>query len=78
VKAAYNLFNHEEAIPENIQAGHRDVVRTAIRQPGVYLLLEDTTELSWSEKQAIAGRGPIGNSAESLQGFWLHTVLGVR
>jgi hypothetical protein len=23
-----------------------------MRQPGVYLLLEDTTELSWSGKQA--------------------------
>jgi hypothetical protein len=78
VKATYNLFNHAEATPENIQAGHRDVVRTAMRQPGVYLLLEDTTELSWSGKQAIAGLGPIGNSAEGLQGFLLHTVLGVR
>jgi hypothetical protein len=37
VKATYNLFNHAEATPENIQAGHRDVVRTAMRQPGVYL-----------------------------------------
>src|SRR5262249_1425680 len=49
-----------------------------MRQPGVYLLLEDTTELSWSGKQAIAGLGPIGNSAAGLQGFLLHTVLGVR
>jgi len=78
VKATYNLFQHEEATPDNIQAGHRAVVLQEMRQPGVYLLLEDTTELSWSGKQAIAGLGPIGNSAAGLQGFFLHTVLGVR
>ena len=78
VKATYNLFKHENATPENLQAGHRALVRDAMRQPGVYLLLEDTTELSWSGKQAIAGLGPIGNSAAGLQGFFLHTVLSVR
>ena len=78
VKATYNLFKHEDATPENIQAGHRAWVRGAMRQPGVYPLLEDTTELSWSGKQAITGLGPIGNSATGLQGFFLHTVLSVR
>jgi hypothetical protein len=78
VKATYNLFKHAEATPENIQSGHRALVLEAMRQPGVYLLLEDPTELSWSGKQAIAGLGPIGNSAAGLQGFFLHTVLSVR
>jgi transposase-like protein len=78
VKATYNLFKHEDATPENIQAGHRASVLEAMRQPGVYLLLEDTTELSWSGKQPIAGLGPLGNSAAGLQGFFLHTVLSVR
>jgi Transposase DNA-binding len=78
VKATYNLFKHAEATPENLQAGHRALVREAMRQPGVYLLVEDTTELSWSGKQAVAGLGPIGNSAVGLQGFFLHTVLSVR
>src|SRR5919197_6300555 len=78
VKATYNLFKHEEATPKNLQAGHRASVLEAMRQPGVYLLLEDTTELSWSGKQPISGLGPIGNSAAGLQGFFMHTVLGVR
>jgi hypothetical protein len=78
VKATYNLFKHEEATPDNMQAGHRALVREAMRQPGVYLLLEDTTELSWSGKHAIGGLGPIANSAAGLQGFFLHTVLRVR
>jgi hypothetical protein len=67
VKAAYNLFNHEEATPANIQAGHWDVVRAAMSQAGVYLVLEDTTELSWSGKQAMEGLGSMGHSAQGLQ-----------
>src|SRR5215475_8422667 len=78
VKATYNLFKHEEATPDNLQAGHRAVVLQEMRQPGVYLLLEDTTELSWSGKQAITGLGPIGNSAVGLQGFFLHTGTHLR
>ena len=78
VKATYNLFKHQDATPDNIQSGHRALVLEAMRQPGVSLLLEDTTELSWSGKHAIAGLGPIGNSAAGLQGFFLHTVLSVR
>ena len=58
VEATYNLFKHAEATPVNIQSEHRALVLDAMRQPGVYLLLEDTTELSGSGKQAIAGLGP--------------------
>ena len=43
VKATYNLFKHEEATPDNIQAGHRAVVLQEMRQPGVYLLLLNPT-----------------------------------
>ena len=39
VKATYNLFKHEEATPENLQAGHRALVLEAMGQPGIYLLL---------------------------------------
>jgi hypothetical protein len=78
VKATYNLFKHEDAPPENLQAGHRAWVRDARRQPGVYRLLEDTTERSWSGQQTIAGLGPIGNSAAGLQGCFVHTVLSGR
>jgi transposase-like protein len=78
VKATYNLFKHEEAPPDHLQAGPRALVREVMQQPGVSLLLADTTELSWSGKHAIAGLGPLGNSAAGLQGFFVHTVLSVR
>ncbi len=77
VKATYNLFQPEEATPENLQSGQRAVVREAMRQPGVSLFLEDTTAWSWSGQQPMAGRGPIGPSAAGLQGFLVPTVLRV-
>jgi hypothetical protein len=78
VKATYTLFNHEEATPENMQAGHRASVLEALRQPGVSLLSADTTELSWAGTHPLAGLGPLGNSAARLQGFVMHPVLSVR
>jgi len=78
VKAAYNLFKHEEATPENLQAGHREKVLSAMAESGVYLLVEDTTAMSWSGNEPITGLGPIGGGKAGLQGFFLHTVLGLR
>jgi hypothetical protein len=78
VKATYELFKHPEATPDNLQAGHRDLVKEQLHEPGVYLLIEDTTEMSWSGKQAIAGLGSISNGKAGLQGFHLHSVLAVR
>jgi hypothetical protein len=77
VKAAYHLLNHPDATPDNLQAGDRDLVIDQMHRPGLYLLIEDTTEMSFSGKQPIAGLGSIGNGAEGLQGFFLHSVLAV-
>jgi len=78
IKAAYNLFKHPDATPDNVQAGHRDLVLSEMHTPGVSLLLEDTTELSFSGRKPVPGLGPIGNGAAGLQGFFVHSVLGVR
>jgi len=78
VKAAYNLFNHPEATPDSLQAGHRDLVKHRMHEPGVVLLLEDTTEVSWFSDEAIEGLGPVGNGHELAQGFLLHSVVAVR
>jgi len=77
-KAAYNLFKHPEATPDNVPAGHRELVLSARQTPGVYLLLEDTTALSFSGRKPVPGLGPIGHGAAGLQGFFVHAVLGAR
>lgn len=78
IKAAYNFFRRSEATPENLQLAHRELVMEQLQFPGRYLLLEDTSELSWSGNEPIPGLGPVGNGAAGLQGFHLHSVLAVR
>lgn len=78
VKATYTLFKHPEATPENLQSGHRKLVRTRLREQGVWLLVEDTSEFTWVTKRQIPGLGPVGNGDERAQGFLLHSVLAVR
>jgi Transposase DNA-binding/Transposase Tn5 dimerisation domain len=77
MKAAYHLFQLAEATPDNLHVGHRQAVLEALEQPGVYLLLEDTSELSWAGHLPIAGLGPVGASKDGQQGFLLHSVLAV-
>lgn len=78
VKAAYELFKDEEATPEQLQAGHRWQVKESLKKPGVYALLEDTSDMVWAGREPIPGLGPIGNGSEKLQGFLLHSVLAVK
>jgi hypothetical protein len=72
VKAAYSLFQHWESTPENLQVSHRQQVRARIEQPGTYLLIEDTSEVSWNGEPK-EGLGII--NANPGKGFLLHTVL---
>jgi Transposase DNA-binding/Transposase Tn5 dimerisation domain len=77
VKAAYDLFNHPEATPDKIQAGHRGLVRDRVSRPGEYLLIEDTTSVSYTGRQPIDGLGSVGHSSEGQKAFQLHSVLAV-
>lgn len=79
IEAAYTLFDRPEATPDAIQAGHRRLVKAELRTPGRYLLIEDTSYLSFTHRRdAIDGLGPIGGSEPGQQGFLLHSVLAVR
>ena len=48
------------------------------KSPGHYLLLEDTSEISFSGREPIEGLGPIGEGNQGQQGFLLHSVMAVR
>lgn len=79
VEATYTLYSHPSATPDNLQQGHRDWVQAQLAQPGTYLLLEDTTTVSFSHRRvAIPGLGAIGDGTAGYQGFFLHSVLAVR
>ena len=79
IEAASTLYAHPSATPDNLQQGHRDWVQTQLAQPGTYLLLEDTTTLSFSHRRVpVPGLGAIGDGTAGYQGFFLHSVLAVR
>jgi hypothetical protein len=76
LKAAYRFLDHIEfGLPE-IQQPHRQHTLEACRQPGEYLLIEDTTELDYSSHPRTEQLGFIGNGRG--RGLLLHSTLAVR
>ena len=75
-KAAYQLLAHAQTTPEALQAAHRQHVAQQLQAPGTYLLVEDTTELSWPEAaERRAGLGPVGPGKATSQGVLLHSLV---
>jgi hypothetical protein len=79
IDATYTLYDHPTATPDKLQQGHRAWVQDQLAKPGTYLLLEDTTTVSFSHRHvAIPGLGAIGDGTAGYQGFFLHSVLALR
>jgi hypothetical protein len=78
IKAAYTFLDRPEATPDRLQQPHRAGVAQRLQTPGqTFLLLEDTSDMSWAGNRPVAGLGPIGLGHEGLQGFLLHSTLAV-
>lgn len=73
LKAAYRLFDRPEVTMQSVGDCHWKQVRD--REPGRYLLLCDTTEISFGYKTSITGLSRIANGKRD--GFLLHTALMV-
>jgi hypothetical protein len=76
LKAACRFFDQPGVDPVAVQTPHWEATRARCREPGEYLLIEDTTELDYSAHPAAEGLGPIGNGRG--RGLLLHTTLAVR
>lgn len=75
-KAAYQLLGHVQATPDALQAPHRQHVARQLQAPGTFLLVEDTTELSWPEAaERRPGLGPVGPGKATSQGVLLHSLV---
>lgn len=77
VKAVYEFFANPAVTPDEVQATHRELTLARLQQPGTYLLVEDTTEPSWSGKKKRPGLGPVGDRHSTRQGFQLHSTLAL-
>jgi hypothetical protein len=76
LKAAYRFLDHIEFGPADIQQSHWQQTLEACRQPGEYLLIEDTTELDYSSHRRTEQLGFIGNGRG--RGLLLHSTLAIR
>jgi hypothetical protein len=76
LKAAYRFFGQSGVTFERVLAPHLERTRQSCRQPGEYLLIEDTTLLDYSDHPATEELGVIGDGAG--RGFELHSALAVR
>ena len=78
VKAAYRFFAKPTNTPMVLQEQHRRLVKQELQHAAVTLLIEDTSEFSWTGQEAIEGLGPIAKGDKGQQGFLLHSVLALR
>jgi hypothetical protein len=76
LKAAYRFFNQPKVTFQAIQAPHWQRTRVACQPPGQYLLIEDTSELDYTEHPMTEELGCIGNGRG--RGLLLHTTLALR
>src|ERR1039458_9109358 len=76
LKAAYRFFSQPQNGYEQIQDAHWQRTRQPCRQPGEYLLIEDTTALDYSARPARAELGTIGDGRG--RGLLLHSTLAVQ
>ncbi len=76
LKAAYRLFDQPQATHPNILAPHLANTFKLCRQPGEYLIIEDTTLLDYSNSPAALELGTIGDGGG--RGFELHSALVVQ
>jgi hypothetical protein len=75
LKAAYRLFDQVEATFEAITTPHQALTRDQLSE-GVWLILNDTTELDFGYLREIEGIGRVGS--DKGRGFFLHSALAVR
>jgi len=71
-KAAYRLFDQEEVTFDAVIAPH--CAATRMVPPGMYLVINDTTEINFGCDRQLTGVGRVGSIAEA-RGFYLHTAL---
>ena len=75
LKAAYRFFGQRGVSFERVLAPYLERTRQACRQPGEYLLIEDTTLLDYSRPAHTEELGLIGDGGRE---FELHSALAVR
>jgi hypothetical protein len=75
-KAAYRLLDRDEVTHEAVIRPHAALTLAATAAPGDYLLIEDTTGLSYPNRRGTSGLGPLGD--DFTRGLWMHSTLALK
>jgi hypothetical protein len=75
LKAAYRFFDQPKNTYEQILQPHWERTVAACREPGEYLLIEDTTQLDYSSHRATEDLGINGSRGRGLR---LHSTLALK
>jgi hypothetical protein len=76
LRAAYRLLAERDVTHDAILTAHFLRVQQACQVPGQYLLIEDTTTLSFNTHTATADLGPVNDKGG--KGFLAHNTLALR
>src|ERR1700747_328806 len=76
LKAAYRFFDHPGVDFGKVLQPHLERTRKACREPGEYLMIEDSSDLDFSRHRRTQDLGVIGDG--NGKGFELHSALAVR
>ncbi len=76
LKAAYRFFDNRAVDFEKVLQPHLERTRWACREPGEYLIIEDSSDLDFSNHPRTQDLGVIGDGQG--RGFALHSALAVR
>ncbi len=76
LKAAYRFFDNRSVDFKKVLQPHLEGTRLACREPGEYLVIEDSSTLDFSRHRRTQDLGVIGDGQG--RGFELHSALAVR
>ena len=76
LKGAYRFFDNPVVDFTRVLQPHLERTRMACREPGEYLIIEDTSNLDFSRHRRTQDLGVIGDGEG--RGFELHSALAVR
>lgn len=68
--AAYRFFDNDKVTEAALLAPHQEATLQRVRDQESVLVIQDTTEIDYSSKKELEGKGPL--SVEERQGFFAH------
>ena len=70
------MINNKKVNPEALQRSHFEQTAASIAERGIYLLIEDTTDVNLTRPNEVRGLGWTGNEKE--KGLLVHSTLAVK